>query len=368
MNSTYAIRNFFVLSLMVIVMGGCTYSESPAPLDIIKGNEDIRQEYYKSILKNPTQIQGTVTNKTTGEPLAKVKVTARLENTATKYSTLSKDDGTFSLYVERSSTYIIYGEKVGFDKNYYSQMSQGIIDSTFYITSDATFNIAVAVHDPTPTFKVNYLASTTGYNSYDLSFNGTNLNGLDNYYSLIYYFDSNGKYLKNTPFLYGMSFFACQGSDAYWAGTSSGSKLNKIDPKTGVLLSSVSCQISNPNLVDVEVFNSNFWLLGKASLYKLSMTGELLNTLDLTKIIVELDVRGIVQKNNYLYILNYSTTNANYVLYKIDPNTLAIVTKGYLPLVTEMNNSMLRGLAFDKNNFWTINRYNDLLIKFNTVE
>ncbi len=79
---------------------------------------------------------------------------------------------------------------------------------------------------------------------------------------------------------------------------------------------------------------------------------------------------GITHKDNFLYVLNKETGadnfNKGFSIFKIDPATGNIVSKGYLP--AEINAMTVKGLAFDSKYFWVYSSYSDYLVKFSITE
>lgn len=347
------------------VFAACDEYEEPAPLDIVDGVADLQQEYAKANLKNPVAINGYIKNKKTSAFVGKAKISARLENSSTVYNTFSREDGSYILYLEAKKTYIFYAEKEGFTKTYFSQESGYAIDTTFFIEYPTDVTIELKLDDKLPTFKVSYVADAGLYTSAsDISFNGTNIVTIDDYYRYVTHYKTDGTYLNMTPFIFNQDFFVCLGTDAYLAGEDNYPGLTKIDQKTGLIISSFKYE-STIGAKDVEVLNDNIFLLSSYTLYKTSLTGAALDNVELT---TELDLQtvvGFVQKNNYLYVLGLSD-ELQYVLYKIDPATLSVIAKGFLPLDTKYKT--FRGLTFDGTNFWTINPSIGLFYKFSVKE
>lgn len=345
-----SIINQLTIAAALFIAGCDTAHNDPQPLDIVKGNEDLQQEYSKKLLKNPIRIQGIIVNKKTQQPVATATVTAKLDNSTTKYSTLSKADGTFTLYAEGQMSYVIYSEKDGFDKSWYF-ISQG--DSTIFLSQEFDgIQISQTVHDPTPLFKVSYLSEQSTELSYatDLSFNGSYL--LSNYnedYNLQKY-NSSGAYLSTLSFPYVVDNFACQGTTYYWA-TSNSEWLMQISASNGSLINSTYLDVSSALIDDIEYYNSKLWLLNYyGTLIQASTAGDVQGTVSFSDRDVS-KMLGVTQANNFIFVL-MQNTDGWYILYKIDPTSLTIVGKGVLP--SSLNTRSLARLAFDNTHFWTI--------------
>lgn len=351
--------------LFVSIFAACDEYEEPAPLDIVDGVADLQQEYAKANLKNPVAINGYIKNRKTSAFVGKAKLSARMENSSTVYSTSSREDGSFVLYVEAKKTYIFYAEKEGFIKTYFSKESGYAMDTTYFIDYSTTINIELKVDDKIPTFTVSYVSDHGLYTSAsDISFNGTDIVTIDDSYRYVTRYKTDGTYLNMTPFVFNKDYFVCLGTDAYLTGEDNYPGLTKIDQKTGLIISSFNYE-STIGAKDVEVLNDNIFLLSSYTLYKTSLSGAALDNVELT---TELDlqmVAGLVQKNNYLYVLGFSN-DFQYVLYKIDPATLSVISKGFLPPDTAY--TTFRGLTFDGTNFWTISPSLGLFYTFSVKE
>ncbi len=335
--------------LLCTILGSCIdpYTE-PQPLDIIKGNVDVQQGYNKSTQKHPTLIQGQVLSKKDQQPIPKAKVTARLANSNTSYTTLSRDDGSYSLYAEGQLSYVIYAEKEGYDKSYYLVQ----YDSVISLYADLYANILVDAYDPTPKFNVNHLADKTlSYYASDLSFNGTNL--VSNYYydSYVVRYNNSGNVTNINSFQYTWNYFGCEAGNFYWIGYG-GNYLSKLSTSTGSIITSFQVALPGTSGSDIEYYNNTLWLLDNGhSLFKVTTTGSIVGSLDFSEVTDVSELLGITQANDFLYVLLRNTENY-YLLYKIDPNSLEVVSKGFLPY--SLNSRYLGGLAFDKTNFWTL--------------
>jgi hypothetical protein len=206
------------------------------------------------------------------------------------------------------------------------------------------------------------------YSLEDLGYNGTYLVG--KYYSNMYYF-LDGTYMKNTSTAQSYDFFGCQDT-VFWTGNESSKTLSKIGQKSGKLITTVYAQIPSTSLVDLDVFNNNFYLISSSQILKLSSTGALLSTFDLKSKISDLNLIGVTHTSSHIFVLNkeqnYDNPNPGYTLYKIDPATGSIVSKGILP--DHLDDLTLYGLATDNKNFWTYsyNYYNKSFVKFTITE
>lgn len=367
-------RNYFgsrlaILILSLGVIWSCTYEETQ-PTDIISGNLDLNEIYALSNFENPTRLDGQITNRNTSASVSGAKITARLPNSEIKYTTFSKYDGSFSLYVEGFKNYIIYSEKEGFDKTYYMDYDYPNDSIISVSNSNYGFNIGLVVHDPTPVFKVNFHAiKYLDQNIYDLAFNGTNLIGSSYYYNNFY--NNNGIYIKSINSSQSFDFFTCQDT-TYWGGYSNSKTIHKVGQKNGNTLSSFYSQIPSVNLIDIETFGNDLWLLTSNQLFKVSTTGELLLTINFEKVLSFPSVVGIAHNRTHLFILqwdkNQESINPGYILYKLDPSTGKILSKGILP--DHMDDLELQGLAFDNTNFWSISDgyFESDLVKFSIIE
>ncbi len=348
---------------LCIILASCIdpYTD-PQPLDIIKGNVDVQQGYNKSTQKHPTLIHGQILSKKNQQPIPKAKVTARLANSKTSYTTLSREDGSYSLYAEGQLSYVIYAEKEGYDKSYYLNQ----YDSVFNLYEDFNANVLVKEFDPTPKFKVNYLSDKTlsSYYASDLSFNGTNLVSSYYYDSYVVQYDNSGNVTKINSFQYSWNYLGCETGNFYWIGYS-GNYLSKLSASNGSIISSFQVSLPGTSGSDIEYYNNNLWLLDDwRSLFKITTTGTIVGSLDFSQVTDVSELLGVTQANNFLYVL-LKNTEGYYLLYKIDPNSLNIVSKGFLPY--SLNNRALVSLAFDKTNFWTIDG-GSKLVKLNIQE
>jgi hypothetical protein len=348
---------------LVVVMGlfmaSCDSAHyDPQPLDLVNGNEDLQQEYNLKSMKNPIRILGKVINKKTQEPIAKATVTAKLDNSTTKYSTLSRTDGTFTLYAEGQLPYVIYSEKDGFDKSWYF-ISQG--DSTIFLSQEFDgVQISQTIHDPTPLFKVNYLSEETTGLSYatDLAFNGTNLLSNYNYGYNLQKYNASGTYLSDLYFPYTVDIFGCQGSTYYWISSGS-EQLSQISASTGNESDYIDLNLPSVYITDVEYYSNNLWALNYyGTVIKVSTDGDVKGSVYFSDVVDVSQMLGVAQANNFIFVL-LKNTDGWYMLYKIDPANLNIVAKGILP--SSLNSRLLTGLAFDNTHFWTIGESETLI-------
>jgi hypothetical protein len=337
------------------------YTE-PQPFDIIKGNVDLQQEYNKSKFTNPTLIQGQILSKNGQQPIARAKVSARIVNTDISYTTLSREDGYYSLYAEGQLQYVISAEKDGYDKSYYFPSQY---DSVTNVYGDMYANILVNAYDPTPKFQVNHLGDKfLSYYASDLSFNGTNLLSYYDYNSYVIRYDNSGNAEYFDYYSYTWNYFGCETGNFYWVGYS-GNYLGKLNISNGSMINSFQVALPGTSGTDVEFYNNNLWLLDNGnSLFKVTTTGAIVGSLDFSEVTNVSELLGITQANNFLYVL-LRDTEGYYLLYKIDPTSLNIVSKGLLPYI--LNYRYLGGLTFDKTNFWTLDG-NIKLVKLSIQE
>jgi len=350
MKKHYIIFRLAGLFLLSINFYSCAPDGDNGPLDIISQKVDLETQYYKNKFVNPVKISGTITDRATNAPMAGVTVTAKLYGSNTQYSTSSKAEGLYNLYVEGKHDYIISATKEGYENKYMFDTYDTIIT----ISSDKPYDFVLNVPDLTPVFVVNYnTAISLVYGTDDISYNGTRLVGI--YNSTIYEYNSDGTIKRSFSALNNADYISSQDTFYYIKGYAA-NILSKLGQKGGKLLGSVTCQISSSNSYDFEILNNNIWVANNGGLYKLSLTGNQAMYIDLSLLISDLKVISITKFNNFLYILNkevqINNPHKGYTIYKYDTATGTIVSKGYLPHY--LDSYTLGGMTTDGTNFWVL--------------
>jgi hypothetical protein len=362
MKKQYIIFRLAGLLLLSINFYSCAPDGENGPLDIINQKVDLETQYYKNKFVNPVKISGTITAKATSGPLEGVTVTAKLYGSNTEYSTLSKTGGLYNLYVEGKHDYIVCATKTGYDSKYIiDSYSSTSVDTIITISSDRDNDFVLNVQDLTPVFKINYISSLSlTYSLDDIAYNGTLLAGV--YGSTIREYTSDGSFKRSFSSINYVDFISSQDT-FYWVKEYSSKLISKLGQKGGKLLGSVTCQISSTSNTDMEILNNNIWIATTGGLYKLSMAGDQANYIDLGLLISDLKIISITKSNGYLYILNKEVQNDNlhkgYSIYKFDPATSTIVSKGYMPVF--LNSYTLGGIATDGTNFWVLSGTSSLV-------
>ena len=366
------IKNISYAFCITAIMGlsGCETYPDHEPGDLVTGKVDLEWEDAKSKFINPAKLSGTVVDKLTQSPIVGAKLTVKSYTTHQSVSRTSGEDGKFNLYVEGGNDYVIFAEYDGYDKCYLfttDYYNTGIDTLTAVPSGESQISLKLVPHDPTPLLSVNYLITRYTSESYeDISFNGTNLLAMD-YYGTVDQYTLSGTFLKTTYTPAYSNFLAYQDT-SYWIGNSSSRTLGKYGQKGGEFIKSIFCQIPYSDLVGIDVFSNNFYLITASQIYKVSATGELLLTIDLSRKVTDLNLIGITHKDNYLYVLNKEDDEGNFhkghSIYKLDPATGNIIAKGYLP--ADLNKHELTGLTTDSNNFWALESsgYYNNLVKF----
>jgi hypothetical protein len=369
MKNNYIISSSIWLVLTVFGFWSCSTDNVYEPMDIISGNVDIEEIYYRNKFEIPVEISGSIKNLKTTEPIAGAIITAKVNGSSVEYTTLSEADGSYSLYIEGSEDYILFVTKEGYDrKNYYSYYLIDTINSFSYNTT-IDFDLMKPVS--APLFYINYLSTRyLNENLTDLTYNGSELMGI--YLSKIFCYNQDGSlnksyYLKNS----GMDIFGSQDTVFWVASDESTRSISKVGQKGGALISAVTCQIPTVIPVDIEVLNNNIWLMTRSDLYELSYTGDQVSHVSLSELVPDLNLVGLAKLDDCLYLLNketiYDNLHKGYSLYKYNPVSGQIITKGYFP--DTFDSYALKGLATDGNYFWTINIANstDEVIKLELV-
>jgi hypothetical protein len=359
-----------VLGFIFLLMSSyhCGTDHGYEALDIVTQREDLEQMYYNQKFIHPTIISGKIIDALTHKEVAGAEITARLDGSDTQYKTNSKTGGLYKLCVEGAKNYIIYVTMSGYEKKYYISSNFPAIDSIMLVNNDSYFDFELNVPDHIPVFTINYITSyTLSYYLTSLTYNGLNLAGINN--SSVYEYNSSGTIVGahsiKTKYL---DIIASQDT-FYWVKDYGSKVICKVGQKSGITMDSFYFQ---KPFVDFEIMNNFIWLESDTELYKLSTKGDQLACINLSVVIPDLSLIGITKYNNYLYLLNhekqYDNIHKGYSIYKFDPITNNIVSKGYLPNNFEYNN--LTRLAADGVNFWIIRDYSSFveLLKFSIIE
>jgi hypothetical protein len=366
MKKLYSLLRAALFLIATIVVGGCDYEEISAT-DLITGEVDLEEVYAKANMEVPTLLGGKIIDRATNLPIQGAKIVARRNFSEQQYSTTSKADGTFKIYVEGYNDYVVKADKEGFERSYFRDSQDTIISISSYWNS---YDLKLNVKDNTPTFKVNFQNSyTTNISVMSLTFNGTLLVGSSNSYC--YFFNKQADYLNYTYQSNSYDFISHKDT-LFYMGNSNSKTISKIGQKTGKVYSTVYAQIPTTTISDMDVFNNDIWLINGKQIMKLSQTGSLISTIDLQAKIFDLNLVGIAHNKTHVFVLNKenSSDNSNpgYSIYKIDPTAGTIVSKGILP--EHLEDLDLRGLTFDNTSFWTASNgyYSNGLVKFSIVE